>query len=279
MFSGNLAVILNLWAKSSGDQRHPLLCHCLDVGAVTRRLWSDVISPAACAWLAHGIGLSEDDTAQWVTIWAAWHDLGKAAPAFQRQLESDRYAELNRQHRHGIITTCALVDILSATPFGWPRSLADPLAVALGGHHGTFPRSDERLNVRDEAIGDQQWSATRCDLAIIVAETIGLPPQPPALFGNAQLLWLAGLVSVADWIGSDARFFPYINAGADPVFDIRAYWQRAQEQAEHALHTLGWQRVASPERRTFTDLFPNASPPFPVQQAVIELADRLEGPG
>ncbi len=279
MFSGNLAVILSLWAKSSGDLRHPLLCHCLDVGAVAQRLWSEVVSPAACAWFAHGTGLSEDEAGQWVTIGAALHDLGKAAPSFQRQQEAPRFKELNQKYPHGIITTCALADILPEEPFRWPRSLADPLAVALGGHHGTFPRSDERLSVSFEALGDQQCAATRRDLAILVAETIGLPPRLPSQLGNAHLLWLAGLVSVADWIGSDVRFFRYIDARADPAFNAGAYWQQAQELAARALHTLGWQRTKSPGRRTFADLFPNASPPFPVQQAVIELADRLDGPG
>jgi CRISPR-associated endonuclease/helicase Cas3 len=278
MFSGNLAVILNLWAKSSGDQRHPLLCHCLDVGAVAQRLWSDVVSPAARAWFAHGIGLSEDDAAQWVTILAALHDLGKAAPSFQRQQEASRFKELNHLHPHGIITTGALAEILPEEPFRWPRSLADPVAVAIGGHHGTFPRSDERVRIPGKATGDQQWAATRRDLAILVAETIGLPPSPPAQPGNAHLLWLAGLVSVADWIGSDARFFPYIDAGADPAFDPAEYWRQAQRQAAEALTTLGWTKRPRPEPVPFAKLFPGASPPFPVQQAVTDLAETLDGP-
>ncbi len=267
---------ISLWAKASGAQRHPLLCHMLDVAALADQMWRSVVSPAARRWFAEGLGLDEAATAQWIAIWAGLHDLGKAAPAFQRQQEHPRYQELNRSYPHGVITANALAELFPQPPFNLARDIAEPLAVVIGGHHGVFPRSDERIKVSHEAIGTQPWANVRALLAKQLADVIGVPPSLAKL-DNARLLWLAGLIAVADWIGSDERHFPYADTSAGLAFDPAEYWHQAQQRAAKALATLGWTAWARPEPLPFSTLFPSAVPPFPVQQAVIDLAETLDG--
>lgn len=268
----------SIWAKSTQEKRHPLICHMLDVAAVALQLWQDVLSPAARGWFSGGLKADETAAERWIAIWAGLHDLGKAAPAFQRQREQPRYQELNRCHPHGVITANALAEIFPQPPFNLAREIADPLAVVIGGHHGVFPRSDERISVAHDAIGSEPWAQLRVTLAMHLAETIGLPSPWEKPLNSAQLLWLAGLISVADWIGSDERHFPYLDASVNPVLDLLAYWHQAQQRAVMALKTLGWTRLRRPEPLPFSQLFPGASPPFPVQQAVIDLAETLDGP-
>lgn len=84
---------LALWAKSlrgtEGAKQpgrvtmHPLICHLLDVAAVTATLWDRVLSPAARREIAAGLGLDETRARRWVIFLAGAHDIGKASPVFQ----------------------------------------------------------------------------------------------------------------------------------------------------------------------------------------------------
>jgi len=273
---------LTLWAKgaptSSADPYHPLACHLLDVAAVALQLWESVLPSAARRWMAAGLGLCEEEAGRWVALCAGLHDLGKAAPAFQLQTDQARFRELNRTWPHGIITAQVLSEILTEAPFGLPPILADQIAVVVGGHHGTFPRSEERVRLSSEALGDRAWSEARKTLAAWIAEAVDLPLARPSNATVAQLLWLAGLVSVADWIGSDSRFFPYASEAAAASSPIDAdYWLRARRGATEALESLGWRSLGDIQSLQFEELF-GVPAPRPVQQAAIELAEQLDGP-
>ena len=55
------------WAKTTHDKEywprayHPLLCHMIDVAAVARLMWEEVLSKAAKKRLARALGLPTDN--------------------------------------------------------------------------------------------------------------------------------------------------------------------------------------------------------------------------
>ena len=67
---------------------HPLICHMLDVAQVTLALWNEVLTDSVREQFAEVLGLDSEATGRLLAFWAALHDLGKASPAFQRQVRS-----------------------------------------------------------------------------------------------------------------------------------------------------------------------------------------------
>lgn len=83
---------------------------------------------------------------------------------------------------------------------------------------------------------------------------------------------LAGLTSVADWIGSSLEF------GGD-ASDAERYYSDACVRAEAKLDSIGWHsRVALHESPTFQALFPRIAEPRPLQRQVDELVCLANGP-
>ncbi len=67
-----------LWAKSESnnpDAFHPLLCHLIDVAAVTRELWNRVLRPCCRERVAGAFGLDEASAGRWFAFWAGSHDM------------------------------------------------------------------------------------------------------------------------------------------------------------------------------------------------------------
>ena len=290
--------LLACWAKLDTDSGppgyHPLLWHMTDVAMVARELWQSVLSPAQRNMLCEALGLEgcRGAAGLWCAFLAGLHDLGKASPAFQMQVEGARVevaARLQRnglripvQHRsshasasHGTVTAATLPDIL-ASSFDLPKPLARWLGAIVGGHHGTFPGSSDVQGVTPRAAGGAEWAALRNDLVISLSEILGIPlRRAPGAITNGAAMALAGLVSVADWIGSNTDYFQH-----DVSPDISEYPMRAQEQARKALDGLGWRWSPSPRgRRSFTELFPLIPEPNDLQRNVEAIASNLNGPG
>ncbi len=79
--------LLLLWAKSSRDPAkkevfHPLICHMLDVAAVTLSFWDKILPDAAKKKLADSLNISCEEARLWIAFWAGLHDIGKASPSF-----------------------------------------------------------------------------------------------------------------------------------------------------------------------------------------------------
>jgi CRISPR-associated endonuclease/helicase Cas3 len=282
-----------LWAKG-GDEYpaffHPVPCHLVDVGQVCLRLWEEVLRDRLKERLARAIGLDVAAAGRWISFWAGAHDLGKVSPGFQAQSPQARAtlqaAGLRFPLRpeavpHGVVSAAVLPGLLSA-PEGWPAAparFARRLAVAVGGHHGVFPRPSER-DLGGAALGGPSWSEARRRVLGQLAEALGLRELPaaqePPEGDHAFFMVLAGLTSVADWIGSAADFFPF----AGPGVDLGAYPSDAARGARAALDGLGWtgwKGLGGP--RTFGELFPACKEVRPLQQEAARQAARLPGPG
>lgn len=288
---------LAFWAKlGSGrypDDSHPVWCHLVDVGNVAHALWQESLRDSARQHWARTLGLPADVAGRWIAFWAGTHDIGKVCPGFQGQ--SGRLTDVITALKeagyrfptkdpvpHGAVSTRILSDALSQANCWKPiePQLATRIAKAVGGHHGTFPDlSWSDFDSRD--LGDGRWTAARKDILEELAHALDVisiePPSMPPDNEYAFYFFLAGLTSVADWIGSNRAFFRPVGTRIDPL----AYRRSSRNQARAALQELGWLdwKPDSVVALTFNGLFPQISSPRPLQLACVDVAKGIASPG
>lgn len=280
------------WARSRSPQTfHPLLCHMLDVAVVARAMWNAVVGPAARRGLSRALGVDEGACGGWLAFFAGLHDLGKASPAFQCKipLARDRLSAagfpcplLRSVAPHGTVSAAVLPALL-IEQFRLEPTVAHSVALLVGGHHGSFPSSQALEQLDPAAIGKGRWRPARLVLAQQLAVALDLPVHcRPRHLDNSTAMVLAGLISVADWIGSNEQFFRHQaqDAEAVPVVDMVQYGVVAAACARIALDTLGWTGwVPAEAPRSFRSLFPAITEVRPVQSAVETLTAQFSGPG
>ncbi|MDQ3635240.1 MAG: CRISPR-associated helicase Cas3' [Acidobacteriota bacterium] len=268
--------IIKFWAKTTHEKNeypnayHPLICHLIDVAAVIQEIWKRVLSDAEKSRIAKALGLENDLelAGKIVAFIAGLHDLGKCSPPFTLRGHND--SSNNQTHRllnlyendkelyqptaepaknapHGYVTACELPEILF-DEFNFPPELINDIAVLIGGHHGIFPttRRLEDLSL-PKFSGNKYWKLARKDLTIKLAEVLKLPDtinfQEKPNLTNADVMVLAGLVSVADWIGSNTEFFVCEIEDfeeSDFAVDFDEYAIKSRRQAKESLQSFGW---------------------------------------
>jgi CRISPR-associated endonuclease/helicase Cas3 len=213
----DFAVIADRWpGKSAGIEgiAHPAVHHMLDVAVVAERL----VQP---------LPFSKPLKAALVLL-AALHDLGKVNAAFRSMLET---GEPQRVGRHWEVSE-ALLRLHDATVLapvlGARETRRHKLYAATAGHHGRPPDRELSFNHSGGGPGGE-WKAM-CDAAgpEAVGDAAAVIRIFRALWPEASLAglereevepltWrLAGLVTAADWIGSNADWFEPIAAGPGP---------------------------------------------------------------
>jgi CRISPR-associated endonuclease/helicase Cas3 len=246
------------WAKTTEDGKPGIKVrdHCLNVGCVAEALLA--LLPPQLQKLA------PPGTATLVAL----HDVGKVSPGFQRKSEAwlvhhvlrDRALKEGwsmRESDHARISQFTVQELVRS-----PR--LQLWAAAVGAHHGRI--KGERVQVHEP------WEQERCRLAAeLIAELGPLPGQPPA---DATIWFVAGLIAIADWIGSDERHFPQ-----DACWDIPERRRRAQT----ALATINWRSVKARPLTGFGDLFPEIPLANSLQTATLQAVREpglyvIEGP-
>ena len=248
----------DFWAKlkSEGDrvvEWQPLFAHCADVAACAFTLLQHTILGRRLAALAGLDGLHAVQVAR-LCVLAALHDAGKVNIGFQNKAVKGSFTaghvsevidllctQRDYPQKRPFIEALALEEMVRWTDD--EDGLAD-LLLATFCHHGrpVTPR---------ETIDTRCWTPARgldpfAGLGRLVALTRGwfpeaweadgpLLPAVPAF----QHAW-AGLLTLADWIGSDSDLFPFAEDGERDRMDL------ARERAGTALRALGL--VAAPAR-------------------------------
>jgi CRISPR-associated endonuclease/helicase Cas3 len=293
---------LILWAKLGNTtypvSYHPLLFHLIDVGIVARCLWDNVLRQPMKERFASAVGLSVGDCGPWVAFWVGAHDIGKASPGFQQFRQSTKVLvkylkgegydfTVSKPEHHATVSVPELARWLEDQKV--PRVSAHRAALAVGGHHGVFPKPGWN-NLGARVLGNDKWAAARRDLLFWLAHLLGVPRDRPMAGGQGNdqsyLMVLAGLTSVADWIGSDQALFPPVgdckNYLDNQETRVRDYFAHAPQQADRALAQLGWIRRAEKlgQQPPFLELFKFLSlgSVRALQQAAATHAASLDGP-
>ncbi len=272
-----------LWGKAMPDAAcpaHPLLCHVLDVTAVAARLLTRTLPRALRARLL-SIAADELDALRTLLFAVALHDFGKATPAFQGKVGWARDALLRRgfdlnagpkARHHGDIGLVLLAPELER--LGAASRMAWELSRAVTAHHGQFPTDAEaRDPSSDERGAKPRWAQARAAIVRAIAELFGLRTLAGLRdLDDAYFVLLAGMTSVADWIGSMSEVFAY----EPPQPSLASYWPRALERADRALTVAGMRAPIARAPRSFAALF--AREPWPLHLATEALVEELREP-
>jgi len=282
------------WGKASKTDAtyHLLVYHCLDVAAVARHILD---ADAHLRGRLHSLvpEMAPADLEGLLLFFAALHDLGKFAPAFQHK-RPDLVAVLgggplglcNRQH-HSHLGLAVFFDKavrqawpepLCALPADEARGILLSLAQAAFGHHGKPPHrleSNPRLPAATvEAIRRFLDEAGRLTLP----PTLRLPGGDVAEDLFKPVSWLfAGLLVLADWIASGAGF-PYV---AEPMPLADYYAGHALPQARAAVAGSGILCPTPRREGGFHELLPHIRKdygPTPLQEYALAVAGRESGP-
>lgn len=257
---------------------HPVAHHLLDVAASAEALLD--ARPLALARGARLLRVAPEEARVLLPSLAALHDLGKFAPAFQAKVMehwpsdvlgpySDAYA-VRRPHTEDgyVLWDQVLGDRASDRLWHGAGAALGVLAPAVFGHHGR-PVSSGRGTVRERfrAGGissiDAALACADAVLSLLSPTPIVTPPPDDRRMCVASW-WVSGLITVADWVGSNQRWFPYVAPAADDP-TLRRYWVRAQAQAARAVREAGLVAAPSSGARTFGEILRVPGAPTPVQ--------------
>jgi len=214
--------------KSSKDVDglyHPAVWHMLDVGACAEIL---LVRHAVLKSLP---GARQRALLVLITL----HDLGKISNSFRAMLVDGQ----KQTYRHWRLSDHFLRSMDSEIDqrLGGSRIVRCILYAAVAGHHGGPPDRD-RNNERpmDRAIGAEARQAAPEILDIACRAWPGGSLDGLDSSEAYRLSWLlAGLTSIADWLGSNMDWFPF-----RPDFtDAAAYLAEARRSAQIALSESG----------------------------------------
>lgn len=255
----NIVTYYKFWAKTTPDGMPGLSVydHMVNVGCVAR-----CVAESFPEILERFHLLSSE-----VGALAALHDIGKVSPGFQRKcekwLEENDLVTVDRnycwdtamEYNHGKVSHAAIQTFLAES--GIDRKSAKYLSTVLGAHHGRLTPPNDRGYRPNKAISETNshfnWDGARKENAEMIwryFEADGMSFEFTDL--SPSLWWLAGLTSVADWIGSDERFFSPEHRTED---------EDAASQVKKALDAIGLRQTEFVRDLSFHDLFHDLEKP------------------
>jgi len=259
------------WGKASSEDGatpifHPLVFHALDVAACFEALL-DVDRRAAAA-LEAVFAAPIARVARALAALVALHDIGKVDWRFQAKSEAAWPPMLGKWkaapvYDHGAGSYALLLGHLKrlvAPLLDADQNQAEKKAILwpIAFHHG---KPCDRMKPCDYAHAistkiDPPAAANARLVAESIFDAFGEPIAPLPFFGECaakRVSWLlSGLVSLADWIGSSTRYFPY---RAPDFATPRDYLAYARQQARKAIAQLRLAPTPPAEAATFASLF------------------------
>lgn len=211
---------------------------------------------------------------------AALHDLGKISPGFQQKCkEWLRESHLEKvpirwdtlEKDHGRVTHASVQNFFIEN--GMDREIASYLATILGAHHGKIqsPPNQRGITVADAETksgilwADERQLATKKIWQKFKVANAQLKLDTESPDDSSLIWWLAGLTSVADWIGSDERFF-------SPARD--SHNEDKSAIAQKALYTIGLIPPSLKHDLSFEEIFG-----FPPNEMQTKALQTITGPG
>ena len=261
----------------------PVLHHLMDVAAVALQ-WQQ-LNFARLEREAALLKASPECLAKITAFLAGVHDLGKFSRSFQAKVPElwpeqvlDPKREISdRGHwrNTAILLRAEPISQKFASLFpSIPYDIA-PIIAAIAGHHGRPPEGQDEVNAdpskarRDQQLGEECVDAAHTAFCMLrnLIEPLplsSLEKQKQA----AQWSWrLSGLVTLADWVGSDSDYFSFESVDTR----LEDYWEWALTQAEKALVSKGLLAQSPESHPSYASFAPRAAArPRPMQKLTEE---------
>lgn len=264
-----IKIVDYFWAKTTQDGKpgKSVLMHLRDVQAVANILLGNKES------LLPRYGLKREI----VAAFAGLHDIGKISPGFQakcrewlRQNSLEKVAINNAwdtlETDHAKITQYTIQNILRKNNMA--TEAAEIWGALLGSHHGRL----NRLGVIPKGCKpDDEWENKRETVASDFLHSISLPDFP--IDTSWPLVWwLAGLVSVADWIASNEDYFFSDKIETKP--------EESVETANAAVKAIGFNDIEIQQGISFGDIFKDEDGrPFLPNDLQVKAGESISKPG
>lgn len=232
---------------------------------------------AACGYescFARLLQISRQEARSLVCYLLALHDIGKFAKKFQAKV-SGLYPDCFNGQPANVVTGydhgAGGLRLFNAdtAAFRLPENTSAsnwrPLISAVAGHHGAPPDFDlgeEFVLVRRD-FGAEGIRAAREFLHKLHALLVP-PAELPMLNALRVKLAshiLAGLAVLADWIGSNEKWFPY----QDPKHELDSYWPLAKGRARRAVMDAGVLPSPAATAVGYSELIAYNATPSPMQ--------------
>lgn len=249
-FPNNLEYLAKTVTAANGKKEKGIdvLTHCKIVGFVARELVD-----RQPVWLREALFPKGSE------LIAASHDIGKISPGFQEKIYGAIgkplglvSPELDRKiGRHPAVSQATLSDTGQFIP------------EIVGRHHGYSTQYTGQPN--DDNLGGTCFQKIR--LAIIEKLKEIFQADWPRVLSDIDADILAGLTTVADWIGSDDNFSSFEIKNCDDTILKRL--------VSVSLDDAGFIRPEIIKGLSFTDCF-RSYEPYPIQKTFI---DEIKGPG
>lgn len=252
----NSKQVLEFWGKARSDTEmsaawHPLAYHLLDVAAVADAFLNS--RPFTLKRAGYLLGLAPDKARHFLVRFIALHDLGKFAPRFQALATPEGWAwptallgvDASRYEKSAHTTDGLLL---------WNRRLREEFAGriwnshecpleaienAVFGHHGR-PVEDAfgrlQTTYSDGAIEAARGCANLI-LNCLQYESVEFDVSRRKSL-ELSSWWIAGFITICDWIGSRAEWFPYTSPLPNDD-DLTRYWELATSRAVCAVREAG----------------------------------------
>ena len=216
------------WPGKSGESaEHPAIWHMLDVAACAERLIDGHRAFAA---------LPSAQRRAFVVL-VALHDVGKISETFRAVLRERRAGAYRHWQLSDVLLTRTLDPIISGV-FGGDCHARGELYAAVSGHHGGPERTNDRREIprRMRAIGADAEEAAKSWTSLLLELLPGGSLEGMDQGGARRLSWaLSGLTVAADWVASNAQWFPPTTPDLAPA----DYLERARAQSAHAVAQAG----------------------------------------
>lgn len=277
------------WAKTSQSgavwSYKSVAHHLADVAACAFRFQE--ANPARVAREARLSGFAQNRHSRFCALAAALHDLGKISKSFQfmssglwpSKVLGARPGSIPATLRHWQATALLFnaheVKAALAPVFG-AEGIPTMLISAIAGHHGVAP-CDGHVNAeaftaaRHPEIGPECVAAAAALASELVELFEDLRDLEPVEMPESFSFSLNGLITLADWVGSDETFFEFL----DPAIPLVDYWPMALRRADAALKSKGLLPARPAALPSLRRLSGHAGSPRPMQ----ELAGAIPVPG
>lgn len=273
---------LTFWGKAqprpdAASAFHPVAYHLLDVAAVTDALLE--ARPLARKRAASLLELDPETARHLLVSLAALHDLGKFAPAFQVKAPAHWPSALGpldplrvSAGRHTddgfVLWTWSLRQ--RARERLWPEGaeVFEALAPAVFGHHGRPVGAQFPMPAEIQRFGKAGQAAALACADAVMSLLVARPLEAEPSGGGdprAASWWVAGLLTIADWVGSRQEWFRYAAPRADDL-SLAHYWDEARESARRAVRHAGLVAPKAAARQEFWSLTGVATAASPAQR-------------